>query len=267
MTPPFRTQVTPCPRPTSARPFVPCSQVNAACTLRRRSTRCPPGPPPTSASRPGCWPARSRRWRSSAPRADNALNVRRTVEELETAGVAALTVEDTDLPPPWGEPGRARLIPLEEGVGKVRAALDARADPELVVVARTGAMGIAGTDECVKRARAYAGAGVDALFLTGMETKAQLEAVASAVDIPLMLAHAGEEIDDPDVLSAHRVRICLQPHIAFTAAARAIHDTLEALREGTSPADVPGVASGDLMKRLVRDADYRRWMKDYLAGG
>ena len=197
----------------------------------------------------------------------NALNVRRTVEELETVGVSALTVEDTDLPPPYGVPGRARLIPLEEGVGKMRAALDARADAALVVVARTGAMGIAGTDECVKRARAYAAAGVDALFLTGMETMAQLEAVSSAVDIPLMLAHAGKEIDDLGVLSAHRVRICLQPHIAFTAAARATHDTLKALREGTGPGYVPGVASGDLMKRLVRDADYRRWMKDYLAGG
>lgn len=59
----------------------------------------------------------------------NALNVKRTVEELESAGVAALTIEDTDLPQPFGTVGRTRLIPLEEGVGKMKAALAGRQDP------------------------------------------------------------------------------------------------------------------------------------------
>src|SRR2546423_13731337 len=56
----------------------------------------------------------------------NALNVKRTVEELETAGVAALTIEDTVLPRPYGPSGRASLIPIEEGVGKMKAALAGR---------------------------------------------------------------------------------------------------------------------------------------------
>ena len=63
----------------------------------------------------------------------NALNVRRTVEELESAGVAALTIEDTDLPQPYGTVGAARLIPIEEGVGKMTAALAGRSDPALVI--------------------------------------------------------------------------------------------------------------------------------------
>ena len=67
----------------------------------------------------------------------NALNVRRTVEELETAGVSALTIEDTLLPRPFGGAAGEQLIPLEEGVGKMRAALDGRQDPDLVVVGRT----------------------------------------------------------------------------------------------------------------------------------
>ena len=70
----------------------------------------------------------------------NALNVMRTVEELETAGVAALTIEDTVLPRSFGAAGEERLISLEEGVGKMKAALAARQDSALVIIARTGAL-------------------------------------------------------------------------------------------------------------------------------
>src|SRR5579871_4763816 len=66
----------------------------------------------------------------------NALNVRRTIEELETAGAAGLTIEDTLLPPAFGE-AKTQLISLEEGVGKMKGALDGRGDPSLVVIGRT----------------------------------------------------------------------------------------------------------------------------------
>src|SRR6202000_886953 len=71
----------------------------------------------------------------------NALNVRRTVQELEAAGAAGLTIEDTLLPQAFGE-AKAQLISLEEGVGRMRAALDGRADPSLVIMGRTGASSI-----------------------------------------------------------------------------------------------------------------------------
>ena len=98
----------------------------------------------------------------------NALNAMRTVQELEAAGVAALTIEDTQLPTPFGAAGPA-LISREEGVGKLRAALAAREDPATVIVARTSAAGIAGVDEAIARARLYAPLGPDALFLTGIK--------------------------------------------------------------------------------------------------
>ena len=69
----------------------------------------------------------------------NALNVMRTVEELETAGVSGLSIEDTELPEPYGAGGAARLISIEEGAGKMRAALAARQDPNLLIAGRTGA--------------------------------------------------------------------------------------------------------------------------------
>src|SRR5579871_4784228 len=107
----------------------------------------------------------------------NALNVRRTIEELESAGAAGLTIEDTLLPPAYGET-KAQLISLEEGVGKMKGALDGRGDPSLVIVARTGAASITSLDDAIKRAKAYEATGVDALFFTGIRNRAELEAIA-----------------------------------------------------------------------------------------
>ena len=76
----------------------------------------------------------------------NALNVRRTVQELETAGAAGLTIEDTLLPQPFGK-SATQLIPLEEGVGKMKAALEGRGDASLVIMARTGAASISSLDD------------------------------------------------------------------------------------------------------------------------
>jgi carboxyvinyl-carboxyphosphonate phosphorylmutase len=81
----------------------------------------------------------------------NALNVRRTVQELETAGAAGLTIEDTLLPQPFGQPG-TQLISQEEGVGKMKAALDGRSDPSLVILGARCAS-ISGLDDAVARAR------------------------------------------------------------------------------------------------------------------
>ena len=193
----------------------------------------------------------------------NALNVKRTVEELETAGVSALTIEDTALPPSYGEAGQTRLISVDEGVGKMSAALAGRQDPALIVAGRTSAMSVAGLDETILRARAYAAAGVDALFLVGVRTREQLDAVASAVSLPLMLGNAPSAIADMDYLSARNVRVALQGHTPFMAAIRTVYETLKSLREGKPPAEIQ-VASPELVKRASRDDDYQRWLQDFL---
>ncbi len=194
----------------------------------------------------------------------NAMNVKRTVEELETAGVAALSIEDTELPQPYGTVGSSRMISIEEGVGKMRAAVEGRQDPNLVIAGRTSAVALAGIDDAVARAKAYEAAGVDALFFVGVKTKAELEALRSAVDLPFILGGRGPELSDIDYLGKQGVRVCLQGHQPFMAAVQAVHDTLKALRDGTEPGDLPGVASDDLMKRVTRDADYDRWMGTFL---
>ncbi len=197
----------------------------------------------------------------------NALNVKRTVEELETAGVAALSIEDTVLPQPFGALGDTRLMAVEEGVGKMRAALEGRQDPNLVIAGRTSAISVTGVEDAIARAKAYEAAGVDAIFLVGLKTRDQLEAVSAALRVPLILGGAGPEVMDLDYLSAKGVRVCLQGHQPFMAAVKAVHDTLKALRDGTPPAEIENLPVKELMKRVTRDADYRRWMNDFLGGG
>ncbi len=130
----------------------------------------------------------------------NALNVRRTVEELETAGICAMSIEDTVLPRPFGPNGKPSLSSIEEGVGKMKAALSARQDKNLVIAGRTSALAIANTDEAVKRAKAYEAAGVDAVFLAGGVTVEAVEIVSSAIKIPLILGGGSGQLGDLDWL-------------------------------------------------------------------
>ena len=194
----------------------------------------------------------------------NALNVKRTVEELESAGVAALTIEDTDLPQPYGTVGSTRLLSIQEGVGKLKAALAGRQDHSLVVAGRTSAMALHGIDETVKRVQAYAQTGVDAIFLVGMKTREQLDVVANCVDVPLFLGSSTDELKDLAYLASRRVRISNLGHQPIMAAVQAVHDTMKALREGQKPSELSGVASKELMQQVTRNDDYQQWMSDFL---
>jgi oxaloacetate decarboxylase len=193
----------------------------------------------------------------------NALNVRRTVEELEIAGAAGLTIEDTLLPQAFGQPG-VQLISPEEGVGKMKAAVDARSDPALVIMARTGAASVSGLDDAIARAKTYQAAGVDALFFTGVKTAAELEAISTATKLPIVLGGFPEELVDRDYLAGQRVRIALQGHAPFAAAIQAVYETLKALRDGQSPQNLKGLASSGLIGRATRDADVKARLAQFL---
>src|SRR5258705_5082213 len=193
----------------------------------------------------------------------NALNVRRTVQELEISGAAGLSIEDTLLPQAYGET-KTQLIPLEEGVGKMKAALDGRGDPALVIMARTGAVSISGLDDAIARAIAYEATGVDALFFTGVKTRAELDAISAATKLPIVLGGFPEEMIDLDYLANKRVRIALQGHAPFAAATLAVYETLKALREGQSPKNLKGLASSELTGRVTRDAEMKVRGADFL---
>jgi oxaloacetate decarboxylase len=193
----------------------------------------------------------------------NALNVRRTVQELETAGAAGLTIEDTLLPAGFGE-AKTQLILLEEGVGKMKAALDGRGDPSLVIMGRTGAASITSIEDAIRRARAYEAVGVDALFFTGIKSRAELEAIVSATRLPIVLGGAPEELNVLEYLAGQRVRIALQGHAPIAAAMQAVYETQKALRDGTAPKNLKGLPSSDLTSRVTREADVKARSADVL---
>ncbi|QOZ26484.1 oxaloacetate decarboxylase [Bradyrhizobium sp. CCBAU 51753] len=193
----------------------------------------------------------------------NALNVRRTVQELEAAGAAGLTIEDTLLPQAFGQ-AKPQLISLEEGVGKMKAALDGRSDASLVILGRTGAVSIASLDDAIARARAYEAVGVDGLFLTGIKSRSELEALSAATTLPIVVGGTPEEMTAPGYLASQRVRIALQGHAPFAAATQAVYETLKALREGTSPKHLKGIASAELTSRAMRESEMKARSGEFL---
>ena len=193
----------------------------------------------------------------------NALNVMRTIQELETAGVAGIMIEDTVLPRQFGETAPT-LTTLDEGIGKMRAALAAREDKALVIIGRTSAAAIAGPDEALKRARAYAKEGVDALFFAGGVTKDLLEALHAEIRIPLMLGGGGS-VGDKAYLGSMGVRVALQGHQPFSAAVQAVYTTLKALRDGTKPSELTGIASSEMMAKVTRAGEFKTWTEKFLS--
>lgn len=193
----------------------------------------------------------------------NALNVRRTVQELEAAGAAGLTIEDTLLPQAYGQ-AKPQVISINEGVGKMKAALDGRSDLSLVIVGRTGAASITSIDDAVARAKAYEAAGVDALFFTGLKTRAELQAIAAATKLPIIMGSADGELADTAFLASQRVRVANQGHAPIAVATQAVYDTLKALRDGTSPKDLKGLPSAELTNRVMRDAEVKARSADLL---
>ncbi len=194
----------------------------------------------------------------------NALNVIRTVQELEHAGVSALAIEDVAQPAQFGQPeGALTLIPLEEMVGKLRAAVSARQDPSLVIVGRIAALRVEDTAHAVARVKAYAATGVDAIFITGLKKLVDLDAMRAAITLPIILGNTpGLKRED---LAARGVRVLLLGHQPVAAAVKALHETYQHLYSGGAPADLASkIASPDEMARYLNAASYRQWQQAYL---
>jgi 2,3-dimethylmalate lyase len=115
-----------------------------------------------------------------------ALNVYRTVQEYEKAGVAALHIEDQAFPKRCGHLDGKEVVPLAEMVVKLRAACDARTDEDLVIIARTDALAVTGLDDTLRRCAAYAEAGADVLFVEALRTQEEIDRVRREVDVPLL---------------------------------------------------------------------------------
>ena len=195
----------------------------------------------------------------------NALNVMRTVEELEHAGVSGMSIEDTALPTRFGQPeGTDELISLEEMAGKLKAAVAARRDPSTVILGRTAALKVEGTEGAVKRAKAFAACGVDAIFVVGVESVEQVQAVHEAARLPVMVGSAPASIKSEDFAAAG-ARVLLQGHQPLPAAIKALKEVYTHLYNGGAPADLKDkIASAKEMDALVGGEAYKKWQKDFL---
>ena len=202
----------------------------------------------------------------------NAVNVRRTVEVFEAAGVAAIHLEDQASPKRCGQlPGARPVIELAEAVGKVEAALAARRDPDFIIIARTDAAEAHGLDEAIRRARAFRTAGADVIFVemkSGPSILEELKRVASEVDAPCLVnMGAGGKLDelDPEAIGRLGLRVAIYPGLGRAAAGFAIRDALAGLKRDGNLQSMRGRMLG---LREYNEAlglgEVERWERKYL---
>lgn len=177
----------------------------------------------------------------------NPLNVIRTVEAYERAGVAAMHLEDQVMPKKCGHLEGKQLVPAAEHAAKVRAAADARSDDGVLVIARTDAVSVEGVDSAINRARSYGEAGADILFVEGLPTEADItNVVAELGDWPLVYAWVegrGPQLR-PDQLADLGIRIVIFPITALLSTVANLQRTYRTLlREGTPTSMLADMAS------------------------
>lgn len=197
-------------------------------------------------------------------------NAIRTVRNFERAGVAGLFLEDQCFPKRCGHTRGKQVIGTEEMLPKLRAALDARRDEDLVIMGRTDALGVLGIDEAIKRANLYLGAGCDAAFIEAPETREEMRRVCREVDGPL-LANIVEFGRTPH-LSARDLEemgfaLAVWPVSSVFVAVRALETLYRTLRETGSTAPLHDqMASFEEYTQIVRLPELREREARYEEG-
>ncbi|HEY3116361.1 MAG TPA: oxaloacetate decarboxylase [Chloroflexota bacterium] len=169
------------------------------------------------------------------------LNVRRTVQEYERAGVAALHIEDQTFPKRCGHFAGKSVIAVDEMVAKIKAAVAARSDPDLVIIARSDAAAIEGIDAAIQRGRAYQSAGADALFIEAPNSVDELRQIGRSFQVPLianMVEGGATPLVPAAELEAMGFKLVLYAGALLRTAALAIEGTLRHLRATGSTAGI-----------------------------
>lgn len=198
----------------------------------------------------------------------NALNTYRTVRAYAQAGVAAVQIEDQVAPKKCGHTQGKAIIPLGEMVGKVRAAADARAEQDIVLVIRTDARAVAGFDEALERCLAFREAGADVLFFEAPETEREMETVAQRIRAPLLvnLVEGGKTPLLPrSRLEALGYKIAIYPATLLVTVAKAMQRQLRRLAEEDAYAPNADQITFEELKTLVGFPDYYAREQKYRA--
>jgi 2-methylisocitrate lyase-like PEP mutase family enzyme len=183
----------------------------------------------------------------------NALHVRRTVEQYREAGVAGLHLEDQDFPKRCGHMAGKSVIDGAEAVAKVRAAVEA--DTGLVIIARTDAMSVIGLDAAIERAKAFADAGADLVFIEGVTDPERLSIVHDAMPDAGLVVNVSEADPTlrplaPEVLAGFGVKLAIYPVAPLLAAAHALRATYAAIRDEGNATSVPRLTWDELTDLL-----------------
>jgi carboxyvinyl-carboxyphosphonate phosphorylmutase len=197
----------------------------------------------------------------------NAVNVVRTVQEMEAAGVSAIEIED-NVVPRQSNVANPGLVSKAEQVGKLKAAVAARRDPTTVIVARTSALAECPLEEALDRIRAYADTGAEALMLVGAHRgQADIEAVRQVTALPLCVLSPSPDVrNDRDFLAAHGVRILMLGNPTFAVAVKAIYDSLKHLRDGGALEVLQDrQAAQDLLRAVNRTDEFKQQQQDYVS--
>jgi carboxyvinyl-carboxyphosphonate phosphorylmutase len=199
----------------------------------------------------------------------NALNATRTVKEYESAGVAAIHIEDQVAPKKCGHFEGKQVISQTEMVGKLKAALDARTDPDFIIIARTDSRAVLGLDAAIERALAYVEAGADAIFVEAPQSLAELETIARSIRAPL-LVNMDEGTKTPlltvQELGKMGFKIVIFPRSAPCAAAKTIQELMLLLKQtGTTKGFSDRLVTFEGRNLITGLAKYREMEKKYLA--
>ncbi|MBG6108353.1 methylisocitrate lyase [Frigoribacterium sp. CG_9.8] len=188
------------------------------------------------------------------------MNVARTVQELEDAGVAGLHIEDQVNPKRCGHLDGKAIVDENTATKRIRAAVDARRDPNLLIMARTDIRAIDGLAVAIDRAKALVDAGADAIFPEAMTDLAEFEAIRAAVDVPIlanMTEFGKSELFTNDQLAGVGINLVIYPvsllRLAMGAAERGL-DTIK--REGSLTSEVPNMQT---RARLYELLDYEAY--------
>lgn len=202
----------------------------------------------------------------------NAVNVWRTVEEFEAAGVAAIHLEDQLAPKRCGHlPGSRPVVTLEEHVGKIEAALAARRDPDFIIIARTDAASGHGLDEAIRRGKAYRKAGADVVFVElkgSPNVIEELKRVTAEIDAPCLVNV--EEAGKVGELSAAELeklgfRIAIYPGLGRYAAGYGIREALNVLkRDGSTRQARERMLTFKEYNDALKLPEVEEWEKKYL---
>ena len=195
----------------------------------------------------------------------NAVNVRRTVQEMEAAGVSAIEIEDNVVPEKFNVRNLAWSPKKNRWASCKRQSRPT--DPSTVIVARTSALAACPLEEALDRIRAYATTGAEALMLaTVPHGRADITAVHQATSLPLCVLNPPPEArNDAAFLAANGVRILMLGNPTYAVAVQAIHDSLQRLKEGAMLEDLKELqAPPELLRAVNRTEELVRWQQEYL---